>query len=231
MGWKLISIGIAIICFFLSYLIPISKISVILRIISFFTLIGIFAWILVKKEFKYIIKSYKRGNPTNKILLTILLLIYALIIGGTTIILFFPSPTSIALYLKIFFLLINCLLIIVIINWIYEILNGEVRGIRSLIKGYLVTLVASGILFSLWYFFIKYKELGDLISPIGTVLMWWDYIYFSFVTLFSLGYGDMAPQGLSKLLSIFEVLWGNFLIILVIAVGVRYLPLKKLKEE
>ncbi len=43
-------------------------------------------------------------------------------------------------------------------------------------------------------------------------LQWWDYIYFSVVTVSTLGYGDLIPSGWSRALAASETLFGLFFV-------------------
>lgn len=65
------------------------------------------------------------------------------------------------------------------------------------------------ILFSIAYYILAFSNNGLVFShETSAQVSFWNCVYFSIVTISSLGYGDMRPQGLSKILSCLEVLMG-----------------------
>ncbi len=65
------------------------------------------------------------------------------------------------------------------------------------------------ILFSIAYYILAFSNNGLVFShETSAQVSFWNCVYFSIVTMSSLGYGDMRPQGLSKILSCLEVLMG-----------------------
>jgi hypothetical protein len=65
------------------------------------------------------------------------------------------------------------------------------------------------ILFSIAYYSLAFSNNGLVFShETSAQVSFWNCVYFSIVTISSLGYGDMRPQGLSKILSCLEVLMG-----------------------
>ncbi len=77
-------------------------------------------------------------------------------------------------------------------------------------------------LFSIFAFGFLYSWMPKShgIEPEGSVNFWSDVfhgMYFSVVTITSLGYGDLRPQGVSRLFAGIQVIWGLTLIGLMIA--------------
>lgn len=77
---------------------------------------------------------------------------------------------------------------------------------------------AIAIIFALFYILLDFLKLGFIIDHHSTLLHQQQGIdlitrsfYFSFTTLFSVGYGDISPFGLSKGLAIIESLIGYIL--------------------
>ena len=68
---------------------------------------------------------------------------------------------------------------------------------------------------------LAYWKLSSLPSGhgIGENISLWDAVYFSVVTISSLGYGDFQPKGISRLFATIEVLWG----LVIIGLGVAKL--------
>ena len=74
------------------------------------------------------------------------------------------------------------------------------------------------ILFSIAYYILAFSNNGPVFShEISAQVSFWNCVYFSIVTISSLGYGDMRPQGLSKILSCLEVLMGLGFLGLIVA--------------
>ncbi len=72
--------------------------------------------------------------------------------------------------------------------------------------------------FSAIYIFLEYAELGFILDHYSSVTHQNQFIdvitrslYFSFITLFAVGYGDMTPFGLSKAVSMIQAFVGFIL--------------------
>lgn len=76
-----------------------------------------------------------------------------------------------------------------------------------------------GIIFGLLYSFMQH---GKLISTSPLILG--DYFYFSFITQLTIGYGEITPTGLAKLLTCFQGLTGYFFSILILSRLLSSLP-------
>lgn len=73
-------------------------------------------------------------------------------------------------------------------------------------------------LFSVIYIIIDYANLGCIIDHFSSVKHQTKFIdtitssiYFSFITLFAVGYGDMTPFGLSKAIAIIQSFAGHII--------------------
>lgn len=76
-------------------------------------------------------------------------------------------------------------------------------------KQILIYIISTIIFFALMYFVLDtFSERNGTNKDSLSIL---DYLYFSVVTFATLGYGDITPEGFSKLLVIIEVLSGMFL--------------------
>lgn len=75
------------------------------------------------------------------------------------------------------------------------------------------------IIFGLLYSLLKHgKLLSDVPLELG------DYFYFSFITQLTIGYGEITPTGLAKLLTCFQGLTGYFFSILILSRLLSSLP-------
>jgi ion channel len=82
-----------------------------------------------------------------------------------------------------------------------------------------VIIFALGVfLFGIAYFFLTSIQdgLASNTSPATQITIWTSF-YFSVVTVSTLGYGDIVPQGLSKILACFEVIFGLTMMGIIVA--------------
>jgi hypothetical protein len=108
------------------------------------------------------------------------------------------------------------------------------QGVRSNIReagavtlqaafGVLCIYLLVGMLFGLGYGIVAVTESGPLFTN-GTDGHLTDHIYFSFVTLTTTGYGDLAPAGnLARAMAVLEALTGQLYLVTVVAVIVANL--------
>lgn len=103
---------------------------------------------------------------------------------------------------------------------------------------FFVSLVAS--LFAIIYFFLDYYHLGPIVDLHSTAFhqaqlsdRFTRSLYFSFITLLSVGYGDVIPLGWSKGIAIIEAIIGYILPAVMVIRYVLFTPkdIKKLSSE
>ena len=101
-------------------------------------------------------------------------------------------------------------------RWLYQSLIYLIEEIPLYRYGIFFFLAVLG--FGTAYFFLTPHShgLGSDGQPIAE-LTFWNALYFSFVTVSSLGYGDIAPMGFSKFLACLEVLLGLILMGIMLA--------------
>lgn len=90
--------------------------------------------------------------------------------------------------------------------------NKVVRG-QWLILMFFLNMLQALFIFSIWYRFFSFHH-PEAFSSILTTL---DSLYFSIVTFFTIGYGDITPISTgAKMLVIFQTLFGFYTIVIVI---------------
>ena len=88
------------------------------------------------------------------------------------------------------------------------------------IIGSLCIYLLIGVIWSLIYIFIAamYPEAFTNIPPFTEYSQMWDYLYFSFVTLTTLGYGDISPAiPLARSFAYLEAICGQFYLTILVA--------------
>ena len=117
------------------------------------------------------------------------------------------------------------------------LLQGEIDGNKIL--GSICLYMLLGLIFAL-LFTLFYLHTESAFNGIESTLAWYvvlpDFVYFSFVTLTTLGYGDISPaHSLTKFLVYIEAIMGQFYLAVLVAslVGSKVsalLPSKKIKN-
>ena len=110
------------------------------------------------------------------------------------------------------------LLLSIYLAFTHILFSGKIT--TNKIVGSLCIYMLIGVLWSLVYIFISiiYAEAfhGDL--PFSEYSHMWDYLYFSFVTLTTLGYGDITPSlPLVRSLAYLEAICGQFYLAILVA--------------
>jgi hypothetical protein len=84
--------------------------------------------------------------------------------------------------------------------------------------GLLVSLVVVILLFATAFYFLSFYDEG-IVATAGKPkeISFLDSLYFSIVTVSSLGYGDFRPEGLGRLFAVIEVILGLVIIALIVA--------------
>lgn len=167
-------------------------------------------------------------------------LIIALVLGLPTLIVYWlpqlPFEREIALVGTVFLYLYAILLILRNLLRAHEVTQDEIYGATSLY-------ILLGLTWAAFYQGIEWIFPGSFhlaeVHNIDQTLNWSDFIYFSFTTLTTLGYGDIAPvTSQARSLAIIEAITGLIFVAATIsgAIGIylsrRILKLKaKLKEH
>lgn len=85
------------------------------------------------------------------------------------------------------------------------------------ISRYTIIFVAFVCIAAMFYYFLIPAGHGIAGNEGSVMLSYWDALYFSLVTVSSLGYGDIHPVGLSRAVACAEVLFGLFIMGIIIA--------------
>lgn len=100
-----------------------------------------------------------------------------------------------------------------------SLLTGE-RIDLNMIMGSICVYILVGISWSIFYFFVSVIHPGAFngFTEIGAKQQFYDLLYFSFVTLSTLGYGDITPMTpIARTLAYLEALFGQFYIAILVA--------------
>ncbi|MEK6954762.1 MAG: ion channel [Candidatus Micrarchaeota archaeon] len=147
--------------------------------------------------------------------------------GPSTIFSILPIILIVIASILFAYLVVKILLDYLIQKPIGNLLTAKSLG--SLLLSYIAFVLGILILISLMYFeinrlslgYLTYSSCSDNFDP-GMIAndpsISHDYFYFSAVTFFTIGYGDICPMGLSKILSVLTVFSGN--IVNVILMGI-----------
>ena len=90
----------------------------------------------------------------------------------------------------------------------------------NMIMGSICVYILVGISWSIFYFFVSviYPGAFNGVTEIGAKQQFYDLLYYSFVTLSTLGYGDITPvTPIARTLAYIEALFGQFYIAILVA--------------
>ena len=90
----------------------------------------------------------------------------------------------------------------------------------NMIMGSICVYILVGISWSIFYFFVSVIHPGAFngVTVIGAKQQFYDLLYYSFVTLSTLGYGDITPvTPIARTLAYIEALFGQFYIAILVA--------------
>ncbi len=134
--------------------------------------------------------------------------------------------------LMICHIIINCL------NFIHDSLNylyDEKIDLKKLIKGYLAGIFGFLILFTIFYIALSLLGVGYLTygncsdqfiaksyNESNTVQSFSGIFYFSSMTFFTVGYGDICPMGLNRIVAILNAFIGQFFIVILVGIAIAY---------
>ena len=109
-----------------------------------------------------------------------------------------------------------------------------VQTLGQLIEKYLAFMAVALLLFTILYSiadathagYITYDECSDQYAY-GSVTPSHSFFYFSAVTMFTVGYGDVCPMGVSKGIAVLNMLVGNMFTVVFIGAAIGNLASKK----
>lgn len=91
-------------------------------------------------------------------------------------------------------------------------MHPSAADLRRLAFRLLFIFGAAILLYAFLYGLLTTWLAGNGVEAKDPKLRWWDFIYFSVVTVSTLGYGDLTPVGLSRALAASETLFGLFFV-------------------
>jgi len=189
---------------------------------------------MLKKNLQYSREKIKELHGITKVLFDrpilkffIFVIINFILINFSS---YFPTNFPLRFFTEILSLLISIYFIAVIIyvikNSITRLTNPE--NLWSLISTYALFILGILLLFSTVYNFVETSKLGYI--KYGTCTQDFsssmidtdkeisrDFFYFSAMTFFTVGYGDICPMGLARIVSIFAALVGHLISVVVVA--------------
>ena len=143
----------------------------------------------------------------------------------------FPTDHTIRIILDFLGIAISIYLIFLVILfikvWIKTLLNP--KNLLWLILSYILLVVA--IIFTISILFnaveslrIGYIKYGECSSKFDRTLVTTDplisreFLYYTSVTFFTVGYGDICPMGVAKIISVFTAFTGHIISVIIVAV-------------
>ncbi len=179
----------------------------------------------MKKKANYI------NNNVNIITGIIFILLALVILVGK---IYWPLLVLTSLALGLVWMTIN---LINLVNNSYELVFNNAGNKNYLILGYLLLIIIVIFCFAIFYHsspnssikmgHLTYGECNDNFNlsidnyntDVKAVKSFGGAIYFSTITFFSVGYGDICPQGYFKMVSMFNAFMGHFIIVIVLGLA------------
>jgi hypothetical protein len=164
---------------------------------------------------------------------------------------FFTSRGSVPIWASIIaFLLLTIYIIIFVVKRIHtnitKLLHHELK-FNQILTAYITSVMFIIILFSMMYWgvtvagkgYLKYGSCIDTTDVTRDMIAndplrvdeVWHYPYFSAMTFFTVGYGDICPMGMSKTVAILDALAGNAFTVLILAMAITNYSTNKNDEE
>lgn len=115
-----------------------------------------------------------------------------------------PSPlTALTLYVSV--IAYHLVIIVELARYIFEAEEVRTEVLLSATSLYLII----GSMFTAFYGLVEWIQPDSFASSSGGAVEWQEFLYFSYVTLTSLGYGDITPTGFyAQALASFEAVVG-----------------------
>jgi len=201
---------------------------------------------MVKKRIaSYSRERMKELNGLTKLLFNrpilkfiILLIVYFLL---NSVISYFPKNFPIRIFFDLLGILIFIYFVAVVIFIIRRSLHQlfNPRNVISLIFAYALFILGIILLFSTLYNlvelsgtgYIKYGSCNGNFNPSMIASdpgLSREFFYFSAMTYFTVGYGDICPMGFAKTISIFNAFIGNIIAVIIVAIIINnYVRRKK----
>lgn len=172
---------------------------------------------------KYISKIYHEISYRSFSIFTIL---FFIIISSL-----FLSYENFIIFLSSLFVFVS--IIILLRLMLYKIVNIKKYSILNLIFFLVLLLLLVIFLFGCIYHYFNDQKTNYLMffSNGNHVDNFFDAIYFSAVTFFAIGYGDIIPQGMFKIVAIIEVILMVLMNIVFIGVIANFVVQHKIKEK
>lgn len=123
-------------------------------------------------------------------------------------------------------------LVILAMTHLYDLIYEEKRSLSALILKYFFLTMAVILLFGILYYVNSVRFDPPGLRSTYDLQLEKDVFYFSAITYFTVGYGEIVPWGVNaKTLSVFEAFFGNVINLIVLALAFKTLNLQDKKEK
>ncbi len=123
-------------------------------------------------------------------------------------------------------------LLILSFTMLYDLIYEEKKTLFSLVGNYFFLTLSIIILFGILYYFNATRFQPPGFYYMNSLTLDKDVFYFSSVTYFTVGYGDITPAGVyAKTLAVFEAFIGNIINLVVLALAFRTLNIQDIEHE
>ncbi len=123
-------------------------------------------------------------------------------------------------------------LVFLALTHLYDLIYEQKKSLGELVAKYFFLTMSVILLFGLLYYVNAVRFDPPGLAYAHPILLEKDVFYFSAATYFTIGYGDIVPEGLNaKTLAVFEAFFGNVINLVVLALAFRTLNLQDSKNE